>query len=179
MEVTREVELQAPLDEVWRADGPGRLEEWFANDVELDLGPAARAASAGTTARSGRRSSRRSSRSGASCSRWDESPSRSSSSRSTAGTRVGVTETGGRRLGHRARAAGARVRPRVTDVFAALADPTPAPPRSRRSPSGRRRRRELAAELPVTRQAVAKHLAALRDAGLVDAAARAARRATG
>ena len=56
----------------------------------------------------------------------------------------------------------------MTDVFAALADP------------GRRRlletlaqreatATELAADLPVTRQAVAKHLAALRDAGLVAA----------
>jgi DNA-binding transcriptional ArsR family regulator len=39
-------------------------------------------------------------------------------------------------------------------VFDALADPN--------------RRYELAAELPVTRQAVAKHLAALNEAGLVE-----------
>jgi DNA-binding transcriptional ArsR family regulator len=56
----------------------------------------------------------------------------------------------------------------VTDVFAALADP------NRRHLLEALAQREasatqLAADLPVTRQAVAKHLAALRDAGLVDA----------
>jgi cell wall-associated NlpC family hydrolase len=54
----------------------------------------------------------------------------------------------------------------VTDVFAALADPTRRhllEALAAREASAT----ELAAELPVTRQAVAKHLAALRDAGLV------------
>jgi DNA-binding transcriptional ArsR family regulator len=54
----------------------------------------------------------------------------------------------------------------VTDVFAALADPNrrhllEALARNEASAT------QLAAGLPVTRQAVAKHLAALRDAGLV------------
>jgi DNA-binding transcriptional ArsR family regulator len=56
----------------------------------------------------------------------------------------------------------------VTDVFTALADPS----RRRLLETLARREAtatELAADLPVTRQAVAKHLAALRDAGLVDA----------
>lgn len=56
----------------------------------------------------------------------------------------------------------------MTDVFAALADPS----RRRLLETLARREAtatELAADLPVTRQAVAKHLAALRDAGLVDA----------
>ena len=40
MEVTREIVLEAPIDEVWDAlTDPGRLEEWFANDVELNLEP--------------------------------------------------------------------------------------------------------------------------------------------
>jgi uncharacterized protein YndB with AHSA1/START domain len=40
VEVTREVVLEAPLDEVWDAlTDPEQLEEWFANDVELDLEP--------------------------------------------------------------------------------------------------------------------------------------------
>jgi DNA-binding transcriptional ArsR family regulator len=56
----------------------------------------------------------------------------------------------------------------VTDVFAALADP------NRRHLVEALAREEatateLAADLPVTRQAVAKHLSALREAGLVDA----------
>jgi DNA-binding transcriptional ArsR family regulator len=55
----------------------------------------------------------------------------------------------------------------VTDVFAALADPNrrhllEALARSEASAT------QLATSLPVTRQAVAKHLAALREAGLVE-----------
>ena len=38
MEVTRELVLPVPCEEVWRAlTDPERLAEWFANDVELDL----------------------------------------------------------------------------------------------------------------------------------------------
>ena len=38
MEVTRELVLPAPRDEVWEAlTNPDRLEEWFANDVDFDL----------------------------------------------------------------------------------------------------------------------------------------------
>ena len=56
----------------------------------------------------------------------------------------------------------------MTDVFDALADP------NRRHLLQALAREEatateLAADLPVTRQAVSKHLAALREAGLVDA----------
>ena len=40
MEVMREVVLDAPVEEVWSAlTDPERLEEWFANDVELELEP--------------------------------------------------------------------------------------------------------------------------------------------
>jgi uncharacterized protein YndB with AHSA1/START domain len=38
VEVERELVLDAPVEEVWEAlTEPERLEEWFANDVELDL----------------------------------------------------------------------------------------------------------------------------------------------
>jgi uncharacterized protein YndB with AHSA1/START domain len=38
MEVTREIELDAPPDEVWEVlTEPEQLEQWFANDVEFDL----------------------------------------------------------------------------------------------------------------------------------------------
>ena len=38
--VKREIVLDAPRDEVWEAlTDPERLEDWFANDVELDLRP--------------------------------------------------------------------------------------------------------------------------------------------
>ena len=55
----------------------------------------------------------------------------------------------------------------MTDVFDALGDPT------RRHiveslSQGEATATQLAADLPVTRQAVAKHLTALRDAGLVE-----------
>jgi uncharacterized protein YndB with AHSA1/START domain len=37
MDVKREIELDAPPDEVWRAlTDPAELEQWFANDVDLD-----------------------------------------------------------------------------------------------------------------------------------------------
>jgi uncharacterized protein YndB with AHSA1/START domain len=37
VEVTREVDFPVPPDEVWDAlTDPDQLEEWFANDVELD-----------------------------------------------------------------------------------------------------------------------------------------------
>src|SRR5205085_84662 len=37
MEVSREIEFPVPPDEVWAAlTDPDQLEEWFANDVELD-----------------------------------------------------------------------------------------------------------------------------------------------
>ena len=37
MEVTREIVFPVPPDEVWEAlTDPDQLEEWFANDVELD-----------------------------------------------------------------------------------------------------------------------------------------------
>jgi uncharacterized protein YndB with AHSA1/START domain len=40
VEVTREVVFPAPPEEVWAAlTEPERLEEWFANDVELDPRP--------------------------------------------------------------------------------------------------------------------------------------------
>ena len=40
MEVKREVVLPAERDEVWSAlTDPERLQDWFANDVELDLEP--------------------------------------------------------------------------------------------------------------------------------------------
>ena len=40
MEVTREVVLEAPVEEVWAAlTEPELLEEWFANDVEIELEP--------------------------------------------------------------------------------------------------------------------------------------------
>ena len=38
MEVKREIQLDAPPEEVWQAlTDPEQLEEWFANDVDFDL----------------------------------------------------------------------------------------------------------------------------------------------
>ena len=40
MDVQREIVVPAPVEEVWSAlTEPERLEEWFANEVELDLEP--------------------------------------------------------------------------------------------------------------------------------------------
>jgi len=57
----------------------------------------------------------------------------------------------------------------VDAVFAALADPSRRFVLQTLAAQGTATPTELAAELPVTRQAVAKHLATLRDAGLVEA----------
>jgi uncharacterized protein YndB with AHSA1/START domain len=43
MEITREIELPASRDDVWEAlTDPERLEDWFANEVELDARPGGR-----------------------------------------------------------------------------------------------------------------------------------------
>jgi DNA-binding transcriptional ArsR family regulator len=55
------------------------------------------------------------------------------------------------------------------DVFAALGDPTRRDILERVATRGEATATQLAAELPVTRQAVAKHLGVLADAGLVRA----------
>jgi DNA-binding transcriptional ArsR family regulator len=56
-----------------------------------------------------------------------------------------------------------------SDVWAALADPTRRHLLDQLSRRGPLSATELAPDYPVSRQAVAKHLAALSDAGLVDA----------
>jgi len=56
----------------------------------------------------------------------------------------------------------------VTDVFDALADPNRRYVLEALADRETATATELAAELPVTRQAVAKHLAALSEAGLVE-----------
>jgi DNA-binding transcriptional ArsR family regulator len=65
---------------------------------------------------------------------------------------------------------------RAAAVFEALADPTRRAVLRDVAEQGPRTATELAAELPVSRQAIAKHLAVLREAGLV-ARARAGREA--
>ena len=57
----------------------------------------------------------------------------------------------------------------MTDVFAALADPTRREVMELLARGDTTTATEIAAALPVTRQAVAKHLAVLEDAGLVHA----------
>lgn len=54
------------------------------------------------------------------------------------------------------------------DVFSALADPTRLEVLTRLARSGPATATELSADLPITRQAIAKHLAALDAAGLVE-----------
>jgi DNA-binding transcriptional ArsR family regulator len=61
------------------------------------------------------------------------------------------------------------MRDQVDAVFAALADPSRRFVVETLAARGTATPTELAADLPVTRQAVTKHLGALRDAGLVQA----------
>ena len=56
---------------------------------------------------------------------------------------------------------------RAGDVFSALADPTRREVVRHLAEEGPRTATQLAADFPVTRQAVVKHLTALSDAGLV------------
>lgn len=56
----------------------------------------------------------------------------------------------------------------AADVFAALGDPTRRWIVERISADGPQTATQLAAELPISRQAVAKHLGSLAEAGLVD-----------
>ncbi len=151
MEVTREVVLEAPLEEVWEAlTDPDQLEEWFSEDgEEREL--------VVEEVETRRRVTYT----------WDEGRVAIEVEEVGAGTRVVVTETGepGWNAVFALRSLALRVR--VTDVFDALGDPT------RRHIVESLVRQEasatqLAAELPVTRQAVAKHLTALREAGIVD-----------
>ena len=151
MEVTREVVLEAPLDEVWDAlTDPDQLEEWFSEDgEERELVVEEVETRQARRLHVGRRARRDRARGGR----------RRHARRRHRDRRAG--------LERRLRAALARVRLRVTDVFDALGDPT------RRHIVESLVRQEasatqLASELPVTRQAVAKHLTALREAGIVD-----------
>ena len=166
MEVTREVVLEAPLEEVWSAlTEPERLEEWFANDVELELEPGGEGVFRWDDGEERHAVVEEVDRERRFAFTWDEGHVSIELDEVDGGTRVVVTETAGAGWST-ALSLRALVRPRLTDVFAALADPT------RRHllealAAGRRPSTQLAAELPVTRQAVSKHLAALREAGLV------------
>ena len=169
MEVTREVVLEAPVEEVWEA--------------LTDPGAARGVVRERRRARPGARRRRR-----LPLGRRRGAPRGRRGGRPRAPLRVHVGRRGPRRdraRGGRGRHARVRhrdrrcrlehcslparlgVRPRLSDIFDALADPT------RRHLVEALAQREasatqLASELPVTRQAVAKHLVALRDAGLVD-----------
>ena len=107
MEVTREVVLEAPLDEVWEAlTDPEQLEEWFSEDgEEREL--------VVEEVETGRRVAYT----------WEEGTSRSRSRRS-ATARASSSPRPASPAGTRLRAALARVRLRVSDVFDALGDPT-------------------------------------------------------
>ena len=126
MDVKREIVVQAPVDEVWSTlTEPERLEEWFANEVELELEPG-----------------------GEGTFRWDDGDERHAvveevvperrfaftwddsrveielEPRSSPARACSSPRPAGAGWGTRALAARTRSRLRVTDVFAALADPS-------------------------------------------------------
>ena len=171
MEVVREIELEASPEDVWSAlTDEEQLQEWFANDVELDPTPGGRGVF-----------------------RWDNGEVREAVVESVdEGERIvlrfddeGVVDLrvvrdrerqpragarGGALLVDRTRVPGALcMRDPVDAVFAALADPSRRFVVETLAAKGTATPTELARDLPVTRQAVAKHLAALREAGLVEA----------
>ena len=133
MEVTREVVLEAPVEEVWDAlTDPEQLEEWFANDVELD----ARARRRRRLPLGRRRGAPRGRRGGRSPSAASRSPgttraaSRSSSRRSRAARACSSPRPpapAGARASLLLRALALRAR--LSDIFDALARPDTPPPR--------------------------------------------------
>ena len=124
MEVTREVVLEAPVDEVWSAlTDPERLEEWFANDVELELEPGGEGTFRWDDGEERHAVVEEVDPERRFAFTWDESHVSIELDEVDGGTRLVVTETVGAGWGT-ALSLQAHVRPRVTDVFAALADPT-------------------------------------------------------
>ena len=117
--------LEAPVEEVWSAlTDPERLEEWFANDVELELAPGGEG-----TFRWDDGDERRAVVEAVEPERlfefsWDGSRVCISLEEIAGGTRVVVTETPAQDGARRSGCTGARASAScVTDVFAALADP--------------------------------------------------------
>ena len=170
--IRKEIVLPAPRDEVWDAlTDPERLEDWFANDVELDLRPG-----------------------GGASFRWSNGEERHATvtevePEAAARVRMGRRGRGrvhARRRRRRHAADGGRVVARLVDragspgvgalavpeplnlVFGALADPSRRQVIGYLSERGTATATELTGELPMTRQAVSKHLATLADAGLVE-----------
>ena len=174
--VTREIVLPAERDETWRwLTDPGELSRWLAPEVELEPWEG------GVVETSGEPDPRT-----GVVERLDENellrirwwPVEDEDAATTVefelgddpeGTRVRVTETEGVPAAPRG-AAGARIRMMADPgvVFGALADDTRRTVFVRVAAGGQATASELARDLPVTRQAVAKHLSLLASAGLVE-----------
>jgi Uncharacterized conserved protein len=162
MEIERKILVPGEAEEVWESlTDPERLEEWFATDVELDARPGGEGVSAGATVTSVGQSSASSRRRSVSSSTGTTAAASRSSSRRPRRARCARRRD---LAGLRPRSGAARLRVDgsrgVDRVFTALGDA------GRRSlveavaERGTATATELAAELPVTRQAVAKQLTA-------------------
>ena len=171
--VEREIVVPEGPDEVWESlTDPERLEEWFASDVELDARPGGEGVFRWGDGDERRVVVRELEEDRRLVLDWDDGGSCRDRARARRrrDTRARRRVLAGVRPGLRAarlRVDGARGG--VDRVFAALGDA------GRRSlveavaTRGTATATELAAELPVTRQAVAKQLSALADAGLLRA----------
>ena len=179
MDVAREIVFPADPAEVWEAlTEPERLEDWFANDVELEPVPAAAASSAGANGEERKRERRGGRPERLLTLRWEDDGGEVVFTLEPVpeGTRLVVVESSPEwstalelaRSAHaqsRRRGLPGSRRPDRRFVLETLAD-------------GSATATELAAALPVTRQAVAKHLGTLRAAELVEPTRRAGGRAT-
>ena len=181
-DVTREVVLDAAPDEVWEVvTSPDQLAEWFGADVDGEIAPGevVRFTSPdGAVRRALDRAHGRAARAGF---RWlpsaTEPPSRVDITIDPAhdGSVLRVTSGGSRpsisaepRIGFHALAR------RVSDfgsVFDALGDPTRRRVLADLSALGEASCTDLSRGMPISRQAVSKHLNALMDAGLVSTSA--------
>ena len=160
MQIEREIVFPASPAEVWEAlTEPERLEEWFATEVELDAAARRRGRlPLGRRRRAPRRRPRGRARRSGSCS-TGRTRARSCSSSKRSRAARGCTSSRPRPTGaRRSSCTRSHGSGRVDRVFDALGDP------GRRSlveavaARGSATATELAAELPVTRQAVAKQL---------------------
>ena len=171
MEVEREIMFPAEPDEVWEAlTEPERLEEWFATEVELDPRPGGEGVFRWGDGEERRATVREVEEPSGSCSTGTTTARSCSSSRRSRAARACTSSRArptSRPRSSCARSRGPRSRRRSSSTRSAI--PDDASLVAAIAARGDATATELAAELPVTRQAVAKQLATLADAGLLSA----------
>ena len=169
--IRREIVLPAPREEVWDAlTDAERLEEWFANDVSVDLRPGGGASFGWSNGESRTATVTEVDPERRLTFAWDDEGEVEFTLADDGDGHVAHRRPRPIRPGRRrsiCRPPRSRVSEHLNLVFGALADPSRRQVIGLLSSRGTVTATELSGELPMTRQAVAKHLATLADAGLV------------